>query len=121
MNLSRHTFVQKLTLILARVGLLPLQLSHTSVDYMTVYRDATAHTQSAISESVASGRNFLETCAQLDERMRGVEAIAAQLADVDRALSALELACAEDEVLGLGNPSASGVTPAGAGLARSPG
>ena len=57
---------------------------------MCVYRDSAAHTAEAVSASVAAGRSFIQKCQELDERMQGVERIAAQLADVDRALTALE-------------------------------
>lgn len=66
-------------------------LSHASVDHMTVYRDAAVHTRDAVSDAVATGRGFIDKCERLDERMVEVERIAAQLADVDRALTALEV------------------------------
>ena len=66
------------------------QLSRCSVEHMSVYRDAAQHTRDAIDESVTAGRSFIDKCAQLDERMHEVERIAAQLGDVDRALTALE-------------------------------
>ena len=57
---------------------------------MSVYRDAAHHTRDAIDASVTAGRSFIDKCARLDERMHEVERIAAQLGDVDRALTALE-------------------------------
>lgn len=63
---------------------------------MTVYRDAASHTAEAVSCSVHTGRSFIEKCNQLDERMVGVERIAVELADVDRALQGLEAAFADE-------------------------
>ena len=77
------------------VGSLQAQLqslSRCSVDHMTVYRDTATHTRESIAASVAVGRSFIEKCGQLDERMLQVEHIAAQLGDVERALTALEVA-----------------------------
>ena len=68
------------------------QLSHTSVEYMSVYRDAADHTRDSVSASVAQGRSFIEKCVQLDERMSEVERIERMLVDVDMALSSLESA-----------------------------
>ena len=57
---------------------------------MAIYRDTALHTCEAVTASVEAGRGFIDKCARLDERMREVEHIAAQLGDVDRALTALE-------------------------------
>ena len=62
---------------------------------MSVYRDAAVHTREAVHESVAASRSLIDKCVQLDERMQGVEQIAAQLAAVDRALGTLEAAFPE--------------------------
>ena len=67
-------------------------LANNSLDHMAVYRDAAEHTRQSVSATVADGRKFIDMCASLDEQMQGVEAIAAQLGDVDRALTSLEAA-----------------------------
>ena len=66
------------------------QLSHCSVDYMTVYRDAAVHTREAASQSVGEARRFIDQCAQLDERMLAVSDISSQLGNIESALTALE-------------------------------
>lgn len=69
-----------------------MQLSHASVDYMAVYHDTTLHTRDVIDESLANGRSFIQKCILLDHRMAGVELLATQLSEIDRALIALEVA-----------------------------
>ncbi|KOO29138.1 hypothetical protein Ctob_008788 [Chrysochromulina tobinii] len=67
-------------------------LSHASVDYMAVYHDTTLHTRDVLDESLANGRSFIQKCILLDHRMAGVEQLACQLSEIDRALIALEVA-----------------------------
>jgi hypothetical protein len=69
-----------------------MQLSHASVDYMAVYHDTTLHTRDVLDESLANGRSFIQKCILLDHRMAGVEQLATQLSEIDRALIALEVA-----------------------------
>ena len=57
---------------------------------MTVYRDSAKHTREAVDASVSAGENFIDKANKLDERMKEVEKIGAQLGNVDRALTALE-------------------------------
>ena len=67
-------------------------LAHASVDHMTVYRDAAAHTAEHAQEAIATSRSFIEKCQQLDERMRAVGQMKEQLHDVEGALTRLEAA-----------------------------
>ena len=69
-----------------------MQLSHASVDYMAVYHDTTLHTRDVLDESLANGRSFIQKCILLDHRMAGVELLATQLSEIDRALIAHEVA-----------------------------
>ena len=57
---------------------------------MAVYRDTSVHTREAVAASIEAGTRFIDKCAKLDDRMHEVERIAAQLGDVDLALTALE-------------------------------
>lgn len=57
---------------------------------MAVYRDSSLHTREAVAASIVAGTSFIDKCVKLDERMHEVERIAAQLGDVDLALTALE-------------------------------
>ena len=80
------------------------QLSHNSVDYMTVYRDSAANMSTAVGNSVGQGRSFIEECVKLDARMADLNALAVQMRGVNEALTGLEAA------LGLNNdaPAAPG-------------
>ena len=65
-------------------------MSHNSVDYMTVYRDAAANLSTAVDSSVTHGRGFIDTCVQLDQRMEELNRLAAEVDGVNEALSGLE-------------------------------
>ena len=68
------------------------QLSHNSVDYMTVYRDSAANMSTAVGSSVEQGRSFIDECVKLDERMADLNALAVQVRGVNEALTGLEAA-----------------------------
>ena len=55
-----------------------------------MYRDTSVHAREAVAASIEAGTSFIDKCVKLDERMHEVERIAAQLGDVDLALTALE-------------------------------
>lgn len=57
---------------------------------MTVYRNTAVHVGAAANTSVAQGRKFVETCAQLDHRMNDLQKLAVQVHDVNVALTELE-------------------------------
>mmetsp|Transcript_22963 Transcript_22963/g.58432 ORF Transcript_22963/g.58432 Transcript_22963/m.58432 type:complete len:173 (-) Transcript_22963:186-704(-) len=80
-------------------------LSHTSIDYMTLYRDTALHARDEVHQSVAAGRSFIDKCARLDERMEGIEQIASQLTEVDRALCSLETAFEHGVITGKSSQS----------------
>ena len=85
-----HASVLTVSLAVSLSTLCVAQLSHCSVDYMTLYRDTALHTRETVRESIAVGRSYINKCVELDAQMQKVEAIAAQLADVDEAVGSLE-------------------------------
>ena len=69
-----------------------VSFTNNSLDHMTVYRDAAVHTRESVNTAVQHGQSFIDQCAMLDERMKGVQQIAAQLGVIDIALTRLETA-----------------------------
>ncbi|XP_031278370.1 uncharacterized protein LOC116136843 [Pistacia vera] len=68
------------------------EITDTSVDHMQCFSDAAGRLQESVLDAATKGNRYINSCLRLNEEMKGVDSLAAQLKMLRRNVDALDTA-----------------------------